>query len=201
MKNSTALVIGSAITMLFIGTVNATEKNSEQRKSQGRKGAGLEELKSCHKEQQEVRKEYKESRREENQAFHETLKGKEANEVLAAVISRRKSQYSETRTFFNGLYTKFVAQAKDIMAKNEVPAEKQAEVLKKIEERRTEGVAKHEETQNKLIAALEGLNGNDDLTVEQIKNTVSSILPKHSGKSEKSGKKERKGGKGNNKQE
>ena len=177
MKKSTTLAIGSVIAVLFIGTVNAEE---------GKKGKGERsgELKEYREKQQEVRKEYKEQRHEEKQAFHESIKDKEPSEALTAIIANRKSQYTATRTFMEDLHNKLVAYVKET-----VPAEKQAEVLKKIEERRSEGVAKHEETHEKLIAALEGLQSNEDLTKEQIRKTISEILPDRKGKGEKKGKK------------
>lgn len=190
MKKLTTIAIGSAIAMLFIGTLYAKERNRGENKGEGKQGfSGSEEMKAYRNKQKEVQKEYKENKKEENKAFHETLKDVSPNEALTAIIAHRKTQYSETQTFMTKLYNEFVTNAKEIMAKNEVPDEKQAELLKKFEAHRNKGLAKHKERHDKLITALEALKGNEDLTMEQIKKTFSEIHPRRNRKSGKGDKK------------
>lgn len=175
MKNTKTLAIGFAVLMLAAYGVRG-ETTEENHGRPGKKQLG--ELKAYRAKQKKLRREFKEKQMTENKAFHESLKDKEALEVLNAIIAHRKTQYSETKTFMDGLYKDFVSYAKEVMAKKEIPEDKQTKFLSKMEEHHSEGVAKHEEMHNKLIAALENLKSNENLTKEDIKNTMKKFRPK-----------------------
>lgn len=176
-------VVVMVISCLMGGVLIAAEEGGESGKNKpGQPFPGAGELKAYQAKQDKVRKEFMEKQREEGKAFHESLKDQKAVEALPAIISQRNSQFSKTKSFMDGLYSEFVAYVKEVMAKHEVPADKQAEFIKKHQEHRDAAVARHEEIHKKLIAALEALKGKEDLTWEEIKSTIKSILPEHDSK-------------------
>ena len=165
----------------MVGTLVAAE--GEQKKAdKGHKFPGAGELKAYRAKQHKVREEHREASHKKNEAFRETLKEMEAAQALPLIISNRTAHHAETKTFMTGLYTDFVAYAKGILAKHEVPAEKQEQFLAKSAERRDEMVAKHDERHGEVIDALEALKGNDDLTTKQIKAVLSENSPDRKGR-------------------
>ena len=178
-KTTRQTIALTIISGLMVGTLVAAE--GEQKSGKGRNFPGAGELHAYRVKQHKVREEYRQERRDENEAFRETLKEKEATEALPLIISNRQTQYAETKTFMTGLYTDFVAYAKGIFEKHEVPADKQEQFLTKCGERHDEMEAKHDEYHNKLIAALEALKGNEELTMQQIKAVFRENTPDRKG--------------------
>lgn len=182
MKNSTAIIFGSMmVVFLSVGTYGATDnkEGTSTHEKRGKKGHLMKsgELKAYRAKQRKTRREFMKKQMEDNKAFRETLKNKEPLEAVNAIIGNRKSQHSEIKSFMDGLYNDFVSYAKEVMAKKEVPAEKQSQFLAKLEEHRSEAVNKHQEMHNNLIAALEDLKNKEDLTKEDIKETMSKFRP------------------------
>lgn len=176
-------VVVMVISCLMGGVLIAAEEgggNGKNKPGQAFPGAG--ELKAYRAKQDKVRKEFMEKQREEGKAFHESLKDQKPVEALPAIISQRNSQFGKTKSFMDGLYTEFTAYVKEVMAKHEVPADKQAEFIKKHQEHHDAAAARHEEIHKKLIAALEALKGKEDLTWDDIKSTIRSVLPERDGK-------------------
>ncbi len=180
MKHGTTNTIAIAIiTCLVAGTLMAAEGEREGRERDGKKHPGFGELKAFRSKQHKVRKEYFEEQREEHAEFRESLKENTPAEALPLIIANRKSQYTETKAFMQGLFDEFVAYAKEIFAKHEVPADKQEQILANMQEHRTEMEAKHDEHHNAAIAALEALQGKEDLTWEDIKAVMEANRPDH----------------------
>ena len=190
MKTGIKQSIGLAmICCLVAGTLFAAEE--EAKKKHGRSFAGAGEIKAYHAKQMKLRREFKKERHEGAEAHRESLKDMKPAEALPAIISFREGEFVKTKSFMSGLHEDMVANAKEVMAKHEVPADKQAAMLEKMEGRRAKEVAKHEEMHKTLIAALEGLKGQDDLTLQKIKSTISDAMPKHDRKHRKKDGKKR----------
>lgn len=186
-KQTVAITI---ISCLAAGTLLAAE--AEGKRGEGKKFPGAGELKAYRAKQHKVRKEYREEQHKENQAFRESLKEKEPVNALPEIISHRKSQFSEIKSFAAGLYNDFVAYAKEIFAKHEVPTEKQEQMLAKMQEHRDEMESKHDEHHEALISALDALKGNEDLTWEDIKKVFEENAPERDGRGRRGGNGERK---------
>ena len=181
MRTGTKQTVGlTIISCLIAGTLIAAEGKENAKK--GRRSPGSGELKAYKAKQEKVRKEFREARHEENVTFRESLKEKMPSDALPSIITQRETQYATTKTFMSGLYTEFVAYAREVMTKHEVPTERQEALAKRMEERHDERVTKHAEMHKKLIAALEALKGNEDLTFKQIKETIRANTPERDGK-------------------
>ena len=182
MKHGTTKTIAiTMITCLVAGTLVAAESEGRGRQGNGKKFPGAGELKAYRAKQQQACKDYFKERHEENVKFRESLKEKNPAEALPLIISNRKTQHTATKTFMTGLYDDFVTYAKEVFTKHEVPAEKQETFLAKMQEHRDEIEAKHTELYEKLIASLESLQGKEDLTWEDIKETIKANMPDRKG--------------------
>lgn len=172
--NTIALTI---VSCLVAGTLLAAESADQQNKGVGQKFPGAGELKAYKAKQHKERREYFEKRREEQEAFRESLKENQPAEALPLIIANRKETYAETKTFMTGLYNEFIAFAKELFAKHEVPGEKLEQFLKNCQAHHDEMVAKHEERHNACISALEALQGKEGLTWEDIKEVMRAHAP------------------------
>jgi len=125
--------------------------------------------------QQAFRKHYR-TQHEENQSFRETLKDKTPAEVLSAVASHRRTQYGENKSFHADQYAELVAFIKERMAAREVPAEKQAEMLARLEACRDKVAGVIDEQHEKTMALIESLAARSDVTREEVRTALTRRL-------------------------
>ena len=108
----------------------------------------------------------------ENLAFRQTLKGKTPADICGAVASHRRTQYGENKSFHADQYAKLVAFIKERMAARNVPSEKQAEVLAKIDAFRDKVAGIIDDQHEKTMDLIERLAADSDLTGEEVRSAL-----------------------------
>ncbi len=148
---------------------------------QGRNRKGNGELKAFRMKQRKAIRAHREQQQAENKEFREANRDGEPVDALPGIIAHTNTQFKENQDFMDKMHQEFITFVKELMAKREAPEEKQEERIAKMEENQEGRATKHEEVHDKLIAALEALQGQDDLTWKDIQDAMRAARPERDG--------------------
>lgn len=161
----TRIWIGAAVATAVLFGMTPAMAGEGKGRQRGRNGAKRQEMRTAvqaHMQEQ----------RAENKAFRESQKGQDAADIAAAAQSHRSTQYSENEAFFAEQYKGLVESVKARMAERDVPAEKQSEILARLETNYNERTAHHSTQHQETMALLQELGQKADLTQEELFSTL-----------------------------
>jgi len=118
------------------------------------------------------RRDHRRTQHAENKTFRGTLKGKTPAEKCGAIIPHRETQFGENTSFRNDQYGRLVDFVKSRMAAKDVPAERQAQVLARIESFHDRIMDFRDDQHDETIALLDELAANSGLTREEMRSAL-----------------------------
>jgi len=108
----------------------------------------------------------------ENKTFRGTLKGKTPCDKCGAIIPHRETQFGENTSFRDDQYGRLVDFMKSRMSAKDVPAERQAQVLARIESFHDRIMDFRDDRHDKTIGVLEELAADISLTREEMRSAL-----------------------------
>ncbi|MHC4885816.1 MAG: hypothetical protein ACYTGH_12110 [Planctomycetota bacterium] len=151
----------AAAAILFHGALLAEE--GEQKAKRGEKRAAMkEERKAFHEGMKKARQEQRTANKENRKTFRESLKEMSPEQKIAAITAQMEKRYASRSEFAESQQEKRTSFAKELMAKYEVPAEKQTEILNRIESRYNEAKAHHAKQYEENKAFIKGIDPEAD---------------------------------------
>lgn len=191
MKTTTLITLCTlALTM---GIANAGEADAEveagkerqrpERKERGERGKrgkrgehpGGEAMQAFIKSQREAGRAHHEAQGTETKALIEGLHEGTPQAGCTALAAHRQTQSDENAQFQQGQNEALVAFMRTNAADNEIPEEKVTQHLEKMQAHFEERTKRHAEMSQAVIAKLTELSGKDELTWEEVKQTMKSM--------------------------
>jgi len=172
----------------------------EENEGGARGGKGREAMRQFRREQMEVRRERFKVQMEQNRQFHETLKDKQPNDACSDIIKHRRRRYRGNTAFMDGQHKASATFVTNLMNKNEIPAERQAERLEKMSERYQEMRETHRARHKEVIVKLKELRSKEDLTWEELKAAMQEFR-RRGGRGGRAGERPARGERGQGKQD
>jgi hypothetical protein len=170
--------------------------DGQEKRGQGKRKGNGQEKRGMGKENcpwASERDEFRKGQREKVEAFmkkrHEVMKSsreaakneEDPKKIIAMIKSNHKKAAAEAKEFFSGIEKENDKFLTSVFSKYEVSEKEQAEIKEHVAAKRNRMKKMHKEHSKKMIEALNKLEKKDDLTKEDIRNTMREMHrgPKH----------------------
>lgn len=163
-------ILGAFTLVPFFG-VQAADREATKAAVDARKAErakSKEEGEAFRAEQKAKREEHMKQQQEENKAFREGEKGKAPNTVAADIKAQREKQFAENEQFRKEQHDRLKGFVSEKLSAKNIPAEKQAEILKYIDDEYAQRESHINTQHTENIEFLDELAKKTDLTKEEL---------------------------------